>query len=323
MAAEMVTSSYSVGVIGARGHVGRELIRLLHDSEHYRVTAAVSRELAGHPVGDATGCRDGDLRFTPTLDEHLDACPDIIVLGLPDGHARGAVDAIEASGATPRLILDLSSDHRFDDGWVYSVPELHAGRLRGASRISNPGCYATAMHLALAPVIRGMRSAPHCFGLSGYTGAGSSPSEKNNVQELRRGVLPYSLVEHTHEREVSHHIGAGVRFTPAVAGYPRGITLVAQLEFEAPTTPDELERVYNDWYSEAQLVHVSGRTTPRVQDVVMLPVAIIGGVSVDEADPTRAAVVCVLDNLLKGAASQAMQNINIALGHLAEAGLVL
>lgn len=317
------TGTLSVGVIGARGYVGRELVRLLDAHPVLETTIAVSRELAGQSVASEYGVASGALSFSSSYEPQKDECPEVVVLGLPNGHAREVVREIEAAGASPRVIIDLSADFRFDDLWVYAIPELHTERLSGATRIANPGCYATAMQLALAPVLSRLHSEPTCFGVSGYTGAGTTPSDKNDAETLARGVLTYAPVGHTHEREVSRHLGRPVRFAPCVAGYPRGITLTALLELERPTTRDELLGLYSDSYAGAACVSVQQEGTPRVQHVVGTPGAIVGGVEVNEAAPTRAAVVCVLDNLLKGAASQAVQNINVALGLDHTTGLTL
>ncbi len=315
------TSTLSVGVVGARGYVGRELISLLDDHPALQTRAAVSRALAGRSVAAEYDAGPPSLKFTSTLAEHLPDLPDVVVLALPNGHAQRAVAEIEAAGATPRLIIDLSSDHRFDDSWTYAVPEVHADRLIGATRISNPGCYATAMQLALAPVVDRLVSTPSCFGVSGYSGAGTTPSEKNDVEALARGVLPYTPVGHTHEREVTRQLGHPVRFAPCVAAYPRGITLTALLDFEQPVSQEALVEAYTKHYTDQPFVSIFADRMPRVQDVVNSPRAIIGGFSVDAQDPTRAAVVGVIDNLLKGAASQAVQNINRALGLDAATGL--
>lgn len=316
------TTTYSVAVVGARGYVGQQLVRLLDDHPALTTTVAVSRLYAGKHVQSEYHAGPADLRFTHSLEEHLADCPDILILGLPDGHARDAVSALDLAGARPTLIIDLSADHRFDSDWAYAVPELHADRLVGADRIANPGCYATAMQLSLAPISDLLSSTPHCFGVSGYTGAGSTPSEKNNIERLRAGVLPYALTGHTHEREVTRHLGRDVRFAPSVAGYPRGITLTALLDFVEPTSHRELTQIFATRYDESPFVCCLPESVPCVQGTIETPRAIVGGFAVDRVNPHRAAVVCVLDNLLKGAASQAIQNINIALGFPSTAGLL-
>jgi len=308
------TETLSVGVIGARGYVGQELLRLLWAHPALETTVAVSREYAGKRVSDACAIDAGGLCFSEAFDPRRE-CPDVVILGLPNGHARGVVEAIDRSGAEPRLVLDLSSDFRFTDDWSYGVPELQTDGLRGATRIANPGCYATAMQLTLAPVLERLSGAAHCFGVSGYSGAGTTPSEKNDAEALSKGVLAYAPVGHTHEREVSRHLGCDARLAPMVAGYPRGITLTARFELDTPMQIGELAALYARRYEGEAFVAARAGGSPRVQEVAGTPAAIVGGFAVDDLYPRRAAVVCVIDNLLKGAASQALQNINIALGH--------
>jgi N-acetyl-gamma-glutamyl-phosphate reductase len=210
------------------------------------------------------------------------------------------------------VIVDVSADHRFDDGWVYGLPEVvGAEELRGAARIANPGCYATAMALALAPVRTVLDGPAHAFGVSGYSGAGATPSPRNDVSLLRDNLMPYSLVGHVHEREVSRHV-APVRFVPHVAPFFRGITMTVSISLLDAFGARDLRALYEQHYREAPLVRLDGGV-PLVRDAANQPHATIGGLAVDEG-ARRAVVVSTLDNLLKGAASQAVQNLNLAFG---------
>ena len=211
----------------------------------------------------------------------------------------------------------MSSDHRFDDAWVYGLPELHRAELRGARRIANPGCYATGAQLGLAPFLRLLGGTPAVFGVSGYSGAGSKPSPKNDPARLADNLLPYSLVDHTHEREIGRHLGRPVAFMPHVAPFWAGISLTIHL----PLTGDariqgldaaELHRRALARYRGEPLVKVTAEP-PEVKDARGTPGVLVGGFAVDEAR-THAVVVVALDNLLKGAATQAVQNLNLALG---------
>src|SRR6185295_19929231 len=105
--------------------------------------------------------------------------------------------------ARDSLVVDLSADYRFDAKWFYGLPELYRGKYAGQKRISNPGCYATAMQLAIAPLLDRVDGPVQCFGVSGFSGAGTSPSDKNDAEKLRDNVMPYALTGHVHEREVS------------------------------------------------------------------------------------------------------------------------
>ena len=157
----------SVGIVGARGYTGTELIKLVAGHGALELAFVSSRELAGQRVADHVAEFAGELRY-----ENLDAAAvaarhaDAIVLALPNGKAQPYVAAIDAA-RPDTAIVDLSADHRFDDGWYYGLPELYRGRYHGQRRISNPGCYATAMQLAIAPLKDLLVAPPACFGVSG------------------------------------------------------------------------------------------------------------------------------------------------------------
>jgi len=305
------TLTRTVGVVGARGYVGDELVRLLASHPSAALTLACSASKTGSWVPHAPRLNYSD----PDPAEVAQECPDVLFLAMPNGETGAFLAELDAAGAAPEVLIDVSADMRFDRDWVYSVPELHGDRVRGARRISNPGCYATAMQLALAPIVGRLAGTPHCFGVSGYSGAGSVPNPKNDVDRLRDGILPYALNGHLHQREVSLHLGRPVRFAPSVAPFFRGIVLTVLCELASPVTTEEVNGLYEDFYTNASLIELIGRDMPRVQDVTGSPRAVIGGASVDQHDPRRVSVVCVIDNLLKGAASQALPNLNLSLGH--------
>jgi N-acetyl-gamma-glutamylphosphate reductase len=127
-------------------------------------------------------------------------------------------------------VVDLSADYRFNPAWAYGLPERHGSRelIRGAMRVANPGCYATGMQCSLFPLTGLLSSgaSPHVFGVSGYSGAGTNPSRKNDLKELADNLMPYALNNHMHEREVTHRLSAevpaGIRFMPHVAPWFRG-----------------------------------------------------------------------------------------------------
>jgi N-acetyl-gamma-glutamyl-phosphate reductase len=307
--------TYQIGLIGARGHVGRELLRLVAGHPALALAYASSRELAGQPVATENGAGErspGSLRFE---DLDAEACArrgaDVVILALPNGLAAPYVAAI-AAVRPATILVDLSADHRFDPAWAYGLPEHFRDRLRGARRISNPGCYATAMQLALRPLLPFLDRAPRCFGVSGYSGAGTTPSPRNDPERLSDNLLPYSLAGHLHEREVGHHLGAPVHFLPHVAAFFRGLSITVSAELAPGARRDALERAYAAAYGAEPLVAVTEQPA-EIRDVAGTPRAQIGGLTVS-ADGRHLAVVSVLDNLQKGAASQALQNVNLALG---------
>lgn len=309
------TATQTVGLVGARGYVGVELLELIESHPMLDLAFASSRSHKGEPIAKHARASFNNKRFEEIAPEQIAGQgADIIVLAMPDGAAAPYLAALDAMGARSPIVLDLSADHRFVDDWVYGLPELNRAAIAGARRISNPGCYATAAQLAIAPVVDRLASVPHCFGVSGYSGAGTKRTERNDHRALTHGVLPYKLVNHTHEREISRHLGTPVRFSPHVAPYFRGITLTVQATLDAPLTPEELVSLYTQRYAGCPLVEVIGEGVPRVQDIVSRDGAVVGGLSVNPGRPEEIAVVCTVDNLRKGAASQAIQNINIASG---------
>ncbi len=302
----------SVGIIGARGHTGAELIRLIAAHPGLELAFVSSRELDGRPVAGSVPEFRGALRYS-NLDADATAqqAVDAVVLALPNGKAASYLAAIDAV-APERVVVDLSADNRFDRQWYYGLPELTRARYAGQKRISNPGCYATAMQLAIAPLVDVLAAPPACFGVSGYSGAGTTPSDKNDVEKLRDNLMPYSLTAHVHEREVGEQLGFPVEFMPHVAPHFRGITLTANLWLQQSMTRDAVRARYAERYSGEPLVRlvdeapwvsrIAGRHHCEIGAFTMAP----GG--------KRVVVVATLDNLLKGAATQALQNLNLALG---------
>jgi N-acetyl-gamma-glutamyl-phosphate reductase len=218
------------------------------------------------------------------------------------------------------VLIDLSADFRFDPDWYYGLPELNRRAYRGQKRISNPGCYATAMQLAIAPM-RGFLAGPvQCFGVSGYSGAGTTPSEKNDPELLKDNLMPYALTGHIHEREVSDRMACEVQFMPHVAPHFRGLSITVNMTLDKAFSVDEVEGVYRDHYRDEPFVGVHGQA-PWLRAVAGKPDARVGGFT-PSADGRRVVLVSVLDNLLKGAASQALQNINVALNLNETTGLL-
>jgi N-acetyl-gamma-glutamyl-phosphate reductase len=175
----------TVGIVGARGHTGAELIRLIARHPSLEIAFVSSRELDGERVSDRVESFDGALHY-----ENLDAAAvaargaDAVVLALPNGKSGEYVRLVDEN-APSTVIVDLSADHRFDDAWYYGLPELTRRHYSGEKRISNPGCYATAMQLAIAPLKDDLAAPPACFGVSGYSGAGTTSSDRNDPEKLR------------------------------------------------------------------------------------------------------------------------------------------
>ncbi|MGY1531262.1 N-acetyl-gamma-glutamyl-phosphate reductase [Luteimonas sp. A649] len=302
----------TVGIVGARGHTGAELIRLLAAHPGFELAAVSSRELDGQRVADHVPGFQGGLRYASLAHDELGSLAlDAWVLALPNGKSDACVASLAASDAEP-VIVDLSADHRFNDGWYYGLPELTRDTYAGQRRIANPGCYASAMQLAIAPVHDLVEGPVQCFGVSGYSGAGTTPSDRNDADKLRDNLMPYALVDHLHEREVTRHLGTPVEFMPHVAPHFRGITLTANMHLRAPMHRDAVEARYRERYRDEPLLRVTG-DAPWVSHIAGRHGVEIGGFTLS-ADGRRLVVVATLDNLLKGAATQALQNLNLAFG---------
>jgi N-acetyl-gamma-glutamyl-phosphate reductase len=312
-----MSEPYLVGLVGARGHTGRELIRLISQHPEFMLAYAVSREYAGRRVSEIAPEDTDECIFEALApEEAAKRRVDAIVLALPDGAGAPYLAAVDRY-APGKVVVDLSADYRFDERWEYGLPELRrlmgeGGRLKGATRIANPGCYATALQLAVAPMLERLSGPPSVFGVSGYSGAGTSPSPRNDVERLKDNLMPYKLVGHNHEREAARHLRHPVRFTPAVHPAFRGIVVTAHLPLKAPMSAAELKAVYADAYRSEPLIAVED-DIPELKDGAGVPGVIVGGFAV-AADGGHAAVVAAEDNLLKGAAVQAIQNLNLALG---------
>ncbi len=317
----METNSKRVGIVGARGHTGVELIRLISAHPLLELAFVSSRELVGQHVDAHVPEYRGELRYSAPAHDELPALgADVVILALPNGKAAACVEAFDKAGVDP-WILDLSADYRFDPTWYYGLPELTRDRWHGQRRISNPGCYATAMQLSIAPLKDVLAAPPVCFGVSGYSGAGTTPSDKNDPDKLRDNLMPYALTGHMHEKEASFRLGVPVEFMPHVAPHFRGLTVTSNLYLSRSLKRDEVVQRFRAVYAGAKLVSVVD-DAPWVSQIAHRHHAEIGGFAMS-TDGKRVVVVATLDNLLKGAATQAMQNINRAIGVDEYAGIPL
>lgn len=308
-----------IGIVGARGHVGAELVRLVAGHPIFELAFVTSRELAGRALADHIPGYAGGLAYTSPAYETLpELGADAVVLALPNGKAGHVAQQFDEAGIDT-VLLDLSADFRFDDDWYYGLPELTRARYAGQRRISNPGCYATAMQLALAPMVDALDGPVQCFGVSGYSGAGTTPSDKNDAALLRDNLMPYALTGHVHEREVTRHLGHPVEFMPHVAPHFRGLTITANLHLSRPFTREDVLARYRARYAVEPLVRVVD-AAPWVSRIAHAHHVELGGFALAD-DGRRLVVVATEDNLLKGAATQALQNLNLAFGFDELAGI--
>lgn len=303
-----------LALIGGRGYTGAELLGLLARHGGLELAFASSGSQAGTAIQAVCSAWPNatDQFVALAQEEVVRRHADVWVLAVPNGVAREWALAIRAAHPLA-VILDLSADHRFDPAWTYGLPERFRSELKTARLIANPGCYATGMQLGLLPLVGELAGPPVVFGVSGYSGAGKKPSPNNDPERLRDNLVPYKLAGHVHEREVSFQLDHEVRFMPHVASFFRGISLTLSLRLQSPVEVAEVAEQYRQFYTNEPLVRVQD-AIPEVREVQGAPYCLIGGFTVDARDARRVCLVVVLDNLLKGAASQALQNINLALG---------
>ncbi|KAL7268122.1 Protein arg-6, mitochondrial [Rhizina undulata] len=312
------TRPSKVALIGARGYTGQALIHLINSHPYFELTHVSSRELAGKKLeGYTKGGKEiiyqnlgvEDIR---KMEENEQV--DCWVMALPNGVCKPFVDAVEDFGRGKSVIVDLSADYRFDDKWTYGLPELVTrAKIAKATRITNPGCYATAAQIAIAPLVPYLSAQPSVFGVSGYSGAGTKPSPKNDVNYLRDNLIPYSLTDHIHEREIGSQLGVPVAFIPHVAVWFQGIHHTVNIPLNKEMTSREIRNLYQDRYAGERLIKVVGEA-PLVRNISGKHGVEVGGFGVHSSGK-RVVVCATIDNLLKGAATQCLQNMNLALGY--------
>jgi len=183
------------------------------------------------------------------------------------GVCKPFVEAIDSVGNKNTVIVDLSADYRFTPDWTYGLPELITrGTIARATRIANPGCYATAAQIGIAPLLPHLGGQPTVFGVSGYSGAGTKPSPKNNVENLTNNIIPYSLTDHIHEREISAQLGTEVAFIPHVASWFQGIHHTINIPLAKPLISRDIRNLYQERFAGEPLVRITGEP-PSVKDI--------------------------------------------------------
>ncbi|EKD14570.1 acetylglutamate kinase [Drepanopeziza brunnea f. sp. 'multigermtubi' MB_m1] len=314
-----------VALIGARGYTGQALISLLNAHPNMDLRHVSSRELAGQKL---KGYEKRDITYENLTAEDVRRMEengevDCWVMALPNGVCKPFVDAVnEGKGPQNSVIVDLSADYRFDSKWTYGLPELvNRSEISKATRIANPGCYATAAQIGIAPLVPFLGGQPTVFGVSGYSGAGTKPSPKNDVDNLTGNIIPYSLTDHIHEREISSQLGAEVAFVPHVAVWFQGIHHTISIPLKQSMTSRDIRQLYQERYAGERLVKVIGEP-PSVKNISGKHGVEIGGFGVHSSGK-RVVVCATIDNLLKGAATQCLQNMNLSLGFAEYEGIPL
>jgi len=328
-----------IGLLHGAGYVGGELIRLLIGHPDVALETVTSRTFAGDPVTEAHPSLGGqtDLTFTAPTEAPLRSLDALLVAGEHGQSMHLIPELLEAGVDGP--IVDLSADFRFRDPAVYpewfdvehpapdlletatyGLPELAEGTPPGRI-VANPGCYATALTLALAPLVAQVPSlTAHVTALTGASGSGATPSAATHFPTRDGNVRPYKVLAHQHTPEVRQTLGASLdlQFVPASGPWTRGIWGTAQVEWPSAPAPEAVAGWFDAAYADAPFVRTSPGSLPALQPTVGTPFCDVGW----QVDGTTLVVGVALDNLLKGAASQAVQNLNRVLGLSETAGLL-
>jgi N-acetyl-gamma-glutamyl-phosphate reductase len=354
-----MSESTQTAVVGVTGYAGAELARLLvrhprlkgkppvfagrMDEKHAQQGGVPLAEI--HPqLADSIGT--GNLKLEPFSWELLASRGvEVLFLATPHELSREVAPVALAHGLR---IIDLSGAWRLNDAAnravyafedsdgegaaaaqaqaVYGMPELHRAQIAGARLVANPGCYATSIILPLRPLVAaGLIDLSHGIvadAKSGVSGAGKAPTAKTHFMYAADNLSAYGAFTHRHTGELLEQIGldtSEIIFTPHLLPIPRGILSTIYVHFREPQTRAGIAQVYKDFFAGSPMVRLHDKSLPQIQHVVRTNYADIGFQLA--ADGRRAVIVCCLDNLLKGASGQAVQNMNVMLGWPESEGL--
>ena len=354
-----MTKKLQIAIAGVSGYAGAELARLL--LHHPRLKGVppvfagrVDEKDAGRggiPLGEIhpqLGNNNGssNLRLEPFSWELLaERGVDVLFLATPHEQSREWVPQALKNGLR---VIDLSGAWRLteaanravynfeDEGTeqadatqalaIYGMPELHREQVAGAQLVANPGCYATSVILALKPLVAaGLIDLDHGIvadSKSGVSGAGKAPTAKTHFMYAADNLSAYGVFTHRHTGELLEQIGIGagdIVFTPHLLPIPRGILSTIYVRFKPAQTRESVARVYEEFFAGSPMVRFHEKSLPQIQYAVHTNYADIGFQL--DASGRRAVIVSCLDNLLKGAAGQAVQNLNVMLGWPESEGL--
>ena len=307
-------------IIGGAGYIGGELIRLLLNHPEVKLTYVYSRSQAGKPLHhihqDLLG--ETELQFS----DRFDAEVDLVFLCMGHGESSKFLDTNILNRHSK--IIDLSQDYRLDEDKVYGLPELNKEVIKKADFVANPGCFATAIQLALLPLAHnGMLKEVHVSAITGSTGAGQSPSQRTHFSWRDNNISTYKAFEHQHMAEITKSLlqyqpwfEERINFIPYRGNFTRGILATAYQYIEWPL--EEAIQVYQEYYDEHPFTWITTEPLDLKQVVntnkCYVSLSYHGGYLM---------VQTAIDNLLKGASGQAVQNMNLMFGMDETLGLKL
>ncbi len=352
-------AAIQTAIVGVTGYAGAELLRLLvhHprlDGKPPILAGRIEPDQAsrgGIPLGeihpsliDSRGTGNLRLRqFDWQLFEDLGV--EVLFLATPHEYSRAAVPEARRRGIR---VIDLSGAWRLDSSAhravyafedegstdalamqaeaVYGMPELHRHAIHQACLIANPGCYATAAILALKPLLAAGIVDPACGivcdAKSGVSGAGKAPTAKTHFMHAADNLSAYGVFSHRHTGELLEQLNideTAITFTPHLLPIPRGILATSYVRFREPQSQAKIDSIYREFYISSPMVRLHNHHLPQIQHSVRTSYCDIGAQVA--SDGHRAVLVSCLDNLLKGAAGQAVQNLNVMMGWAEAEGL--
>ena len=318
-----------VGIIGGAGYTAGELLRILVNHPEVEIVFVHSTSNAGNHLYDVHGGLFGDTNLTFSDSYDLSAV-DVLFLCSAHGKSR---EFWEQNACPEGLkVVDLAQDYRDEsEGYVYGLPEWQRDKIRAARKIANPGCFATAIQLALLPLAHAglLQSTVHVTAITGSTGAGVKPAATTHFSWRTDNLSTYKVFEHQHLKEICRNLGIlsshsgldpeslpQIQFVPMRGDFARGI--FASVTVDTPLSGEEALALYQKFYADAAFTFVSDRPVD-LKQVVNTNKAIVAP---DVHDGTLV-VSSVIDNLLKGASGQAVQNMNLIFGIPETTGLRL
>jgi N-acetyl-gamma-glutamyl-phosphate reductase len=315
-----------VAIAGATGYAGQELVRLLARHPAVTLTAAMSSGATSTPRPLPALARIWDEAVTPFDIDHMVSSADIVFLALPEAASAEVAPKLLERG---RRVIDLSGAFRIRDdanrqrwypatsslppGTIYGLPERDAAAIKDARLVSCPGCYPTAALLALQPLADAdlIEGAVIVDAKSGISGAGKAPTDRTHFSENHGSVAAYGVFSHRHNAEIEQELAREVTFVPHLVPLDRGILETIYVSLKRGTTEAQVAKALEDAYRDAAFVRLTGAALPEIKHVAHTNFCDIGW-KVDEGRG-RLVLIAVLDNLIKGAAGQAVQNLNIVL----------
>lgn len=324
-----------VAIAGATGYAGQELVRILARHPAVTLTAAMSSGATSTPRPMPALARIWDGEIVPLDVDRLAREAEVVFLALPEAASAELAPALLERGLR---VIDLSGAFRIradedrhrwypattqlPEGTVYGMTEGRQAAIRQARLVSNPGCYPTAALLALEPLSSAglLEGAVFVDAKSGVSGAGKAPSERTHFSENHGSVAAYGVFSHRHGAEIEQELGRAVTFVPHLVPLDRGILETIYASLMPGTTESQVADVLTRAYADAPFVRLTGGALPEIKHVAHTNFCDIGW----KVDPDRGRVVLVvvIDNLLKGAAGSAVQNLNVLLGLDERTGLL-